>query len=318
MFRFTITIAFAFLTVLATALPAIAGLPRIRPAASSLPLAEDKVYTHFQAAFFSTSTEFSASGDSRDLFSGKNTADGKFDETTISIHYETSMSDFWTLVVWLGYQKFSTEYTDLDVRPNDPARLRSISTDAFSELWISGRMGLTQTNTILGNFASGLQAGVKLPTGDVTISIPTGSGALDYEVFLLPELRFHMLDSPATLSGAFGYRLRGGGFGDEMPYLVAFNMQVAKELVLRATLNGISADPNGETNVVGISYDEDYRASARDASISVVGDESYTQFSVGFEFIFSRVFSVSFDYMSRISGTATMSGDTYLLGFTLQ
>ncbi|ACF12892.1 hypothetical protein Ctha_0421 [Chloroherpeton thalassium ATCC 35110] len=318
MARFTVAISFVFFWTFSVALPAFAGLPRIHPASQVLPYPEGEGYTGFQAAFFSTTTEFAATGDKRDLFSSESTSGGKFYETTISVQYERGISNFWTLVVWLGYRNFSTKYTDLDVRPTDPARFRSIKTDAFSELWVSGRIKLWQQQTIVGAFSSGLQPGIKLPTGDVTTTIPTGTGAMDYELLLLPRLDVSAWGSPAALTGLVGYRMRGGGLDDELPYLLEFRVGVSKELVLRTSVGGISASPDGTNNVVGLSYsDVDYSTGDVDASVSVIGDEAYTQLALGFEFSFSRVVSVSFDYINRVSGKAAMSGETYLLGFAL-
>ncbi len=281
-----------------------ADTPRFRAASRVLPYPEEIGYFSISTSIFSSTTEFNSNGETRELFSTADVSEARIRETSVHFHYEKAMEDWVTLIVDIGYRTFTVNYIDLFVRPSDPKRNVTIDSDDFSDLWISGRIGLLKAKSTFGPLYSGLQLGVKLPTGDVTSDVPTGTGFMDYELRSLNQFDFYMLDSPAKLYLNLAYQLRGGEFDNQLHYALELNLYMAKEFVVKTSYGGISSPENAATP---IGLDDD-------RNLIVVGDEAYSQYSLGFEFSFSSSFSVSFDYISRISGTNTFSGNHYLIG----
>jgi hypothetical protein len=297
-------IVLAFCLLLLNSSLAFADTPRFRAASNVLPYPEEIGYLSISATLFSSTTEYAPSGDTRELFSAAEVTDAQISETTVNFHYEKALESWLTLVVDLGYRTFTLTYSDLFVRPTDPERNVTIESDAFSDLWVSGRLGLLKARTWLGPWLSSMQLGVKLPTGDVTSAVPTGTGFIDYELRSLNQFDFRMLNSPAKLYTNFAYQLRGGEFDNQIHYRAELNLYVARELIVKSSYGGIAA-PDNATTPIGMDDDR---------NLIFVGDEAYTQYSLGLEFSFSSSFSVNFDYISRISGTNTFSGNQYNIG----
>lgn len=286
-------------------LMAWADMPQMRPAIQALPLRQGETYFSAQATIFSANSEYSGNGARRELFSGQDISEGSFSEFTVNFHYENGITSWITLVADLGYRTLSADYIDLLVRPTDPSRDKTVNSDAFSELWMSGRIRLLKFKTSVGPLVTGFQGGIKIPTGDATLDIPAGTGYIDAQALLLADLDIDLLGPKSYLRGFFGFRLRGGGYAPQQPYSAELGIAVAPELTLRASYNGVMSGGDFD-NPVGM---DDSR------QITIVGDEAYSQASLGLLFAFSSTFSVSFDYVSRVSGKSSMAGDAYLVGF---
>ncbi|NTW48752.1 MAG: hypothetical protein HGB19_03295, partial [Chlorobiales bacterium] len=253
---------------------------------------------------FSTSREFSGDGTNRDLYSAQGISEGNLSEFSLNFHYENGITSWITLVADLGYRTLSATYVDLLVRPTDPSRNKTVKASAFSDLWLSGRVKLLKFKTSVGPLVTGFQGGIKIPTGDATIDIPVGTGYTDAEGLLLADLGFELFDSDAYLRGLFGYRARGGGYASQRPYTAEFGIAVARELRLHASFSGVMSG-GGFSYPVGMDENR---------LITLVGDEAYSQISVGLVFAFSETLSISFDYFNKISGKSSMAGDAYLIG----
>lgn len=285
-----------------------ADTPHMKPATQALPLKDGETYFSAEAMLFSTASEFSASGTRRELYSAQNISDGQFSEYALNCHYENGIASWITLVGDLGYRGFNAKYVDLLIRPSDPTRNKTVKATAFTDLWMSGRIKLLKFKTSVGPLTTGFQGGVKIPTGNATSDIPTGSGYTDFEGLLLADLNFKLWTSDAFLKGIFGYRTRGGGLASQQPYNVEFSIAVARELTLRTSLSGVIS---GSKFSAPVGIDEN-------RVITAVGDEAYAQVSGGLLFAFSETFLVSFDYTSKISGRSTMAGDIYTVGFVFR
>lgn len=297
-----------FLILLLSTGKALADTPRFRAASNVLPYPDEVGYLSIETTLFSSNTEFNANGDKRELFSEADVSEARLKETSVNFHYEKAMAPWVTLILDLGYRTFTVSYIDLYLRTTDPERNVSFDSDAFSDLWISGRIGLLKARSIIGPVYSGLQLGVKLPTGDVTSPVPTGTGYMDIEIRSLNRFDFIMLNSRANLFTNFAYQLRGGEFDNQLHYRVELDLYIAKELALKTSLGGIMA-PKDATTPIGLSEDR---------VLTFAGDESYMQYSMGLEFSFSSSFSIFFDYLSRISGNNTFVGNQYNIGIAFK
>lgn len=285
-----------------------ADTPHMKPATQALPLREGEIYFSAEATLFSTANEYSSSGSRRELYSAQDISDGQFNEFALNCHYENGITSWVTLVADLGYRSLTAKYVDLLIRPTDPSRNKTVKANAFSDLWLSGRIKLLKFKTSVGPLVTGFQGGVKIPTGNATSDIPTGSGYTDFEALFLADLNFKILTSDASLKGLFGYRARGGGLASQQPYNVELGIAVAKELTLRTSFSGVIS-AGSFSNPVEIDENR---------QITAVGDEAYAQFSAGLLFAFSPTFLVSFDYASKVSGRSTMAGDIYTVGFVFR
>jgi hypothetical protein len=97
-----------------------------------------------------------------------------------------------------------------------------------------------------------------------------------------------------------------------VPFRVEFGVAAAKELMLRASLNGVIT--LGEfQRPVGII--ENFQ---RDRPIRLVGDESYLQLAIGFELSVSPTVSLYLDYNNRAFGRTSISSNIVQFGFIVR
>ncbi|KER10513.1 MAG: hypothetical protein HY22_04745 [[Candidatus Thermochlorobacteriaceae] bacterium GBChlB] len=308
-----LSIRLALFFTLLCLVSSLCAQPRVASSAKLQPVGRS--YFQLDALFFTAGEEFAPEAFRRNLFSGVRYNDGQFTQTDLNFHYEYGVSERLSAVLKLGYRFFEARFTDnLDPRLRPNERAIRITASSFDETWLSARYLITKPSATQPNTPSTLmptsgwtlsvQGGIKFPTGDITARIPTGTGLLDYDLRLLLLSEFMISDVPSLLHIEGGYRLRGGDYRDAIPIRVEFGVAAAKELLLRGSFNSMLAF--GEfLRPVGITEEQ---------TLTVVGDESYGQLTVGFVALFSPFINVSFDFNARIFGRSTFAGNTVQLG----
>jgi hypothetical protein len=289
-----------------------------RIAASAKMQPVGRSYFQFGGAFFAAGEEFAPEAFRRNLFSGERLNDGEFSEQSVNLHYEYGVSDRLTAVLKIGFRFFNVKFTDnLDPRLRPDERAKSIVSSSFDETWLSARYALIKSGALPtpslnpsvappspNSFTLSVQGGIKFPTGDITARIPSGTGLLDFDLRLLVLSEFLISTVPSSIYIEGGYRLRGGDYRAQLPLRIEFGVSAAKELLLRGSFNGLLAFGTF-LRPVGITEEQ---------RITIVGDESYGQLSVGFEAVFSPFISTTFDFNARIFGRNTFAGNTIQFG----
>ncbi|PIO48179.1 MAG: hypothetical protein CMR00_06150 [[Chlorobium] sp. 445] len=285
--------------------------PRMAAMVQNQPLGRS--YFQFESVFLDGSEEFAEDGFRRPLFSGERLSDGRFSERLLTLHYEYGLAERLTLVARMGYRFILFTYIDnLDPRLQPSERLFRVEVSGFDDSWLAARYALIRPIVQNEGIGVAVQLGIKFPTGDVTLRVPTGTGYLDYELRLLAESQHKISGIPSYLILDSGFRWRGGEFGNQVPFRVEFGIAAAKELMLRTSLNGIVT--LGEfQSPVGII--ENFQ---RNRPIRLVGDESYLQLAIGFELFFTPTFSAYFDYNNRAFGRTSISSNILQFGFILR
>jgi hypothetical protein len=285
--------------------------PRLAATVQPQPLGRS--YFQLESVFLDGSDEFAEDGFRRPLFSGERLSDGKFSERLINFHYEYGVAERLTVVARLGYRFISFTYIDNlnpRLRPNE--RLFRVQVNGFDDSWLAARYALLYSGFKDEGVSMSMQLGIKFPTGDVTLRVPTGTGYLDFELRALIDSRHKISNIPSYWILDAGYRVRGGEFGDQVPFRVEFGVAAAKELMLRASLNGVIT--LGEfQRPVGII--ENFQ---RDRPIRLVGDESYLQLAIGFELSVSPTVSLYLDYNNRAFGRTSISSNIVQFGFIVR
>lgn len=286
---------------------------QVRLAATVEPQPLGRSYFQFESLFFDGSDEFADDGFRRPLFSGERLSDGRFSERLIAFHYEYGLAERLTVVARLGYRFIQFAYIDnLNPRLLPNERLFRVEVNGFDDSWLAARYAIVRPMLSSDGLSLSAQLGIKFPTGDVTLRVPTGTGYLDYEARLLLGIQQRFGTIPSFLTLDAGFRLRSGEFGDQVPFRIEFGVAAAKELRLRASLNGVIT--LGEfQSPVGII--ENFQ---RDRPIRLVGDESFLQLAIGFEYLASPSFSLYFDYHNRAFGRTTISSNILQFGFAVR
>lgn len=285
--------------------------PRMAATVQNQPLGRS--YFQLESVFLDGSEEFAEDGFRRPLFSGERLTDGRFSERLVAFHYEYGLAERLTLVGRMGYRFILFTYIDnLNPRLLPNERLFRVEVNGFDDSWLAARYALIRPVVQNEGISVAAQLGVKFPTGDVTLRVPTGTGYLDYELRLLAESQHKISGIPSYVILDAAFRLRGGEFGNQTPFRIEFGIAAAKELMLRASLNGVVT--LGEfQSPVGIV--ENFQ---RDRPIRLVGDESYLQLAIGFELFFTPTFSAYFDYNNRAFGRTSISSNILQFGFIVR
>ncbi|MCS7013245.1 MAG: hypothetical protein NZM05_06405 [Chloroherpetonaceae bacterium] len=291
--------------------PVVLGA-QVRLAARVEPQPLGRSYFQFESLFLDGSDEFAEDGFRRPLFSGERLSDGRFSERLIAFHYEYGLAERLTVVARLGYRFIQFTYIDnLNPRLLPAERLFRVEASGFDDSWLAARYAIIRPILSSEGISLSAQLGIKFPTGDVTLRVPTGTGYLDYELRALLGIQQKIGSAPSSFTMDVGFRLRGGEFGDQVPFRAEFGIAAAKELMLRASLNGvITLDFQSPVGII-----ENFQ---RDRPIRLVGDESYLQLSIGFEFFASPTLSFYFDYHNRAFGRTTISPNILQFGIVMR
>lgn len=295
--------------------PSLAHAQSFISSARPMPIEEGFAYFRIEGAYFSAANEFAGDGGRRGLYSFYDVSDAVYSDYRLNFHYEYGFLKQLSFVAKLGFRRIQADYTN-NVRPSAPSvdRKRTVVASGFDDLWLYGRYGLIMPDALTTPLAVSVQAGIKIPTGDLNTPIPIGTGVIDYEARVLAGYTFEISGAPSYLNGELGYRLRGGDYQSQQPFRVEFGYRAARELTLRTSLSGL-ASSGAFRNPVGITERPNNET---EFNITAVGDEGYTQLSAGFEFAFSPAVALSFDYVTAIAGRTTNAGDTFFVAFSFK
>jgi hypothetical protein len=262
-------------------------------------------YTQITYGAFETGSEFGLSGSSVPLLSQlSNLRNGTFTANNFYFYSEYGLIDGLTIVSISSYQQLEQRFDDIRLdsqtgRITDTLR-QSTRASGFGDYKVAARFQLAAESF----YATALQVGIKLPTGNASGSIPLGTGFFDIDFSLQGGAGFKAFQNFGYAAAEVGYRYRDGdAFNDEIFFSLKAGVPVfTQSVLLTASIWGVKSRGTIQPSVTGINLIQNldlYRLSAG-AAVSL-----------------TKEIGITFDSFVDVAGRNTAKGTTFLFGVYL-
>ena len=185
-------------------------------------------YTKLSGIFYSADEAFDGSGEKGPV----DDLDETFDSQQLFLYGEYGAAQRFTLMGQLGLG---------DLRAKN--REKQISTTGLGDLELGAKYQLTDGPVVLAPLVN-----LKLPTGyDHDGDLSLGTGSADLEFRLLGAGSLHPLPAYVNVEG--GFRLRGGSFSNQIPYLFEVGANPRAKLFAKLYVEGKNTLVGGGANM---------------------------------------------------------------------
>jgi len=286
-----------------------------RAAGGAWPQKKGKYFFKTSFNYLLTTTELNYTGAEFPIsFERPRRGGTSFRDLNTTLYMEYGLTSRLTAIVNLPFKALTAEWVD-----TVSVSQRVFLSQSFTEIGLADLSLGLRFPILMNPFVLSLQGDVKLPLGYEgpekadKESPPLGSGQTDFDAQLLFGRSLYPL--PLYVTGAVGYRFRGGVFNDEYFYYAELGYQTGR-LLLKTVVDGI-VNTVAPQDIVGTPVFTGERGGGNDF-IKIIGDQNVAKISPGLFYYLKPGLAVSGEILHVFSGKNTISGTIYSVGLILQ